>query len=186
MDVVLRNSGGGYYGASVTKDGRVDTSARSNPRTFYISRDNGRVFNAVSVLASAAAGNYVFYIENTSQTRDLYLSSIEFHSDNDVKWFIWEVTGTAVGTTIDAKNMNLGSGFSAEADIYGDAAVTGLSVSGRQIGTHRSQAAGDSEMSFGDALILTPGTAIAVEYEAGTTGACEIDCFFYFEPIITE
>ena len=183
MDVVIRNSGGAYYGASVSEDGRVDVSARSNPRTFYVSRDKGRVFNATSILASAAANDYVIYIKNTSETRDLYLHSIEFHSDNDVLWNIWEVTGTPAGTTVEAKNMNLGSGFSAEADIYADAVVTGLTTVGRQIGVHRSQAASDSEMGFGDALILTPGKAIAIEYQAGTTGACEIDCFFFYEDI---
>jgi len=32
-------------------------------------------------------------------------------------------------------------------------------------------------------LILSPNTAIMVEYDAGTTGLCEIDCLFHFETI---
>jgi len=33
-------------------------------------------------------------------------------------------------------------------------------------------------------LILTPGTAIAVEYDTGTARNMELDVFFYFEDIV--
>ncbi len=64
----------------------------------------------------------------------------------------------------------------------GDGVVTGLTTDYR-VGIHRTEAAGEGEMNYTDALILTPGTAIAVEYESGTTGGCEIDCFYHFEDI---
>ena len=38
-------------------------------------------------------------------------------------------------------------------------------------------------MDFGQGLILAPNTAIVVEYDTGTTGLCEIDCIFHYEPI---
>lgn len=177
--------GTGSGNKAKVKDNRLDTSSRSNPRSYYVSRDNGRVFNATSDVTSAAAGNYVLYIKNTSQTRNLFIGGIEYHSTNAVQWRVWEVTGTAGGASdVGSKNLNLGSGFTAEASVYGDAAVTGLTINGRPIGVHRTDANGEAGMEFGDALILTPGTAIAVEYHAGTTGQCEIDCFFYFEDII--
>ena len=65
------------------------------------------------------------------------------------------------------------------------AAITGLTTV-KLIGTHRTTALGESEMSYLNALILTPNSAIAVEYDAeygGTTGIMEIDCFFHFEDI---
>jgi hypothetical protein len=38
-------------------------------------------------------------------------------------------------------------------------------------------------MNYEDALILGPGKAIAVEYDTGTTGICEIDLFFHYEDL---
>jgi len=167
--------------AKVSKDHRLDVSSKANPRPYYVSRDTGLVFNCTSDY-SATAGDYVFYIKNTSSTRNLFLHGIEYHSVNDVKWRIWQVNGTAVGTELTPANMNLGSGLPAEAICMGNAAVTGL-TNVIQIGTHRTTALGEAGMEFSDALILTPGTAIAVEYDTGTTGNMELDVFFYFEDI---
>lgn len=166
----------------VSSDYRLDTSAKANPRPYYVSRDNGLVFNCTSDY-SATAGEYVFYIKNTSSTRNLFLHGIEYHSVQDVKWRVWQVTGTASGTTLTPANMNLGSGLPAEAICMGNAVVTGL-TNVAQVGTHRTQALGEAGMEFSDALILTPGTAIAVEYDTGTTGIMELDVFFYFEDIL--
>ena len=180
----IKDGGGTGQKAIVTPTGRLETSARVNPRSYYVSRDEGQVYNATSDVTSAAAGEYVFYIKNTSTTRNMYVGSIEYHSVQAVEWRVWEVTGTPGGASnVGSKNLNLGSANSAEADVYGDAAVTGLTIVGRPIGVHRTSAGGAEGMEFGDALILSPQTAIAVEYEAGTTGNCEIDCFFYFETI---
>ena len=147
----------------VTADNRLAVSSKANPRPYYVSRD--------------------FYIKNTSSTRNLLLHAVEFHSVENVKWKIWHVSGTAVGTLITPTNLNLGSGLPAEAICMGNAAVTGLTELG-QVGAHRTTALSEAGMEFSDALILTPGTAVAVEYDTGTTGIMELDVFFYFEDIL--
>ena len=183
---MIIEDGGGRQGAKATVSAaqRLNVSSKAIERTFYISRDEKRVYNAIMPTFSAAAGQYVFYLKNTSQSRNLFVKHIEFHSLEAVHWKIWEVTGTAAdGATITPKNLNLSSGFDAEATCMGGTAtITGLTTNG-QIGTHRTKATGEGEMTYNGALILGPNKAIAIEYEAGTTGLCEIDCFFWYEDI---
>ena len=169
---------------SVSASQRLNVSAKTKNRLFYISRDDGLAFNAIMPSFSAAAGEYVFYLKNDSSTRNLMVDSIEFHSVQAVHWKIFVCTGTAAaGTTITSGNLNLGSGIPSEAvAMGGGATITGLTL-GQQIGTHRTEATGEAGMDFGGGLILTPGTAIVVEYDTGTTGLCEIDTLYHFETI---
>lgn len=170
---------------SVSASQRGNVSAKTNPRIFYASRDDQKAYNAIMDSSfSAAAGDYVFYLANTSSSDNLFVKHIEFHSVQAVKWRIWEVSGTAAGgTTITPANLNLASGLSSSTICMGGGAtITGLSTV-KQIGTHRTEPDGDATMHYDDALIIGPNKAIAVEYDTGTTGICEIDCFYHFEPV---
>jgi hypothetical protein len=178
----LIDGGGSGRLATVSSFFRLNVSAKTNPRIFYSSRDEGKAFNSISTDVSATAGDYIWYIKNTSTTNNLYVKHLEFHSENAAVWKVWEVTGTASGTTIIESNLNLGSPNVSESLTIGDGAVTGLTTV-KQVGTHRNGANGEGEMSYDNALILVPGSAIAVEYDSGTTGAAEIDCFYHFEEI---
>ena len=182
---MIIEDGKGKNGAcSVSGVQRLNVSAKTRDRVFYISRDDEQAFNAVMPSFSAAAGEYVFYLKNSSSTKNLFLHSLEYHSVEAIHWKVWQVTGTAAGgTVITPTNLNLGSGRLAEATCMGGAAtITGLTLS-NQIGTHRTQATGEGGMDFGQGLILAPNTAIVVEYDTGTTGLCEIDCIFHYETI---
>ena len=170
--------------ASVSSVQRLNVSSKTGLRHFYASRDFGLAYNAVYDNITSAAGEYTAYLKNTSTTRNLFVSQIEFHSAEDVKWKIWSVSGTAAaGEVVTASEMNLSKNIPAEAScMAGDTAITGLTAIS-QIGSHRSQANGDSGMNFGGSLILGPSDAIAIEYDAGTGGLCSHDLFFWFEDI---
>ena len=171
--------------ASVSSSQRLNVSAKTRDRMFYVSRDEEQAYNAVMPTFSAAAGTYVFYIMNTSSTKNMFLHSLEYHSVENVQWKVFSViSGTAAGgTVITPTNLNLSSGRAAEAScLGGGSTITGLTV-GPQIGTHRTQAFGEAGMNFGEGLILGPNNAVVVEYDTGTTGLCEIDCIFHFETI---
>ena len=167
---------------SVSAAQRANVSAKTNPRIFYSSRDDQKAYNAIMPSFSAAAGEYVFYLKNTSTTDNLFIKHVEFHSVQAVHWKVWEVTGTAAaGTAITPANLNLSSGLASSTTCMGGGAtITGLTTV-KQIGTHRTAANGEGEMNYENALILGPNNAIAIEYDTGTTGLCEIDCFYHFE-----
>jgi len=170
--------------ASVSIVQRLNVSSKTAPRWFYASRDFGLSFNAVYDGLTVAATEYSAYLKNDSATRNLFVGTIEFHSAEAVKWKIWEVTGTAAsGASVTPSNFNLASGIPAEATaMSGDTAITGLTTV-KQLGSHRSEALGDSDMDFEGALILGPGKAIAIEYDTGTTGICSHDIFFWYEDL---
>lgn len=170
----------GDMSVSVAQRGNV--SSKNAERSYYVSRDDGLAFNAVFDSINAAAGDYTLYLKNDSTTRNMFIDTIEFHSVEAVKWKIWHVTGTAAaGEPVTPTNLNLASGKIAETTaMAGNTPITGL-TNVSQLGTHRSQALGDSEMDFHGALLLGPQDAIAVEYDSGTTGDCSHDLFFWFE-----
>jgi len=172
----------GKMSVSTTQRGNV--SAKTAPRKFYASRDDGLAYNAVYDPMTMAAGEYSAYLKNTSSTRNLFVSQIEFHSVESVKWKIWSVSGTAAsGTAVVPTELNLSKGIAAEAvAMHGDTAITGLTTI-VQVGSHRSQALSDSGMNFEGALILGPGDAIAIEYDTGTAGICSHDIFMWFEDL---
>ena len=171
--------------ASVSSVQRLNVSSKTQPRIFYASRDFGSAYNAAVEGGSTAAGDYSMYLKNDSTTSNLFISVIEFHSVENTKWKIWQVSGTAAGgTTVTPAELNLSKSIPAAVTCMGNSggSITGLSTV-QQIGTHRNTALGDSEMDWQGALILGPGDAIAVEMDTGTTGLVSHDCFFWFEDI---
>ncbi len=167
---------------SVSEDQRGNVSSKSNPRAFYISRDFQQNYALPSIYATAAAGEYILYMRNTSTTQNIFVKDIVFGSANAALFKITEVSGTPSGSEIIAKNTNLTSGRAASISSYGNGAVTGLSAVGPAMPV-RTSANGHEHEELEDALILGPGNAIAVEYDTGTTGPAEVTVYFHFEDI---
>ena len=109
---------------SVSASQRGNVSAKTRDRLFYISRDDELAFNAVMPSFSAAAGEYIYYLKNTSSSKNIFLHSLEFHSVQNVQWKIFKCTGTAAaGTEIIPTNLNLGSGRLSETTAMGGGAT---------------------------------------------------------------
>ena len=170
--------------ASVSAARRGNVSAKTAPRRYYVSRDDQQTFDAIQPSFSAAAGNYVQYIKNTSTTKNMYIDSAYAASLNAAVFKVWEVTGTAAaGTTITPANSQLSSGLLAEAtSMGGGSTITGLTTV-KQVGTIRVPAADEKRRDYGGALIIGPNKAIAIEYDTGTTGLCETAIEFHYETI---
>lgn len=182
MAIIIEDGKGRGYSSSVSQANRLNVSSKSNPRLFYISRDDQEAYTAVSTDASAAAGDYIMYLKNTSTTKNMFIDHIGCFAANAALWKLWSVTGTASGTTITATNLNLTSGLSAEASVEGSQAVSGLTAV-NQIDTARSSASEEANLDFSSALILGPSDAIAIEYDTGTTGAAEATITFHYESL---
>ncbi len=169
--------------ATVSVENRLNNSSKSNPRTFYVSRDDGLTFTLASVDSSAAAGDLIAYLKNDSTTRNVYIKEIQVSALNAALWKVFEVTGTAAGSSaITPSNINLASGQTADATARGDGALTGLTTADL-IRSTRTTAGDAMNIVFDDALILGPSDAIAVEYDTGTTGAAEVNIMLHFEDI---
>jgi hypothetical protein len=170
---------------SVSESFRGNVSAKTNPRSFFASRDQGLTFTFTSIDTGAAAGDFFIYLKNTSPTKNIFVKEITFGSEYAAVIKLWEVTGTAAGTPLTPTNLNLSSGRDAEALGVGNGAVTGLTT-GRLIGILRTQIGGHEHEQLEDALILGPNTSIAAEYDAGTTGQVEAVIHFHYEDVERE
>jgi hypothetical protein len=113
----------------------------------------------------------------------MFIKTVHLGAANAALWKIWSVTGTAAGSNaLTPTNLNLGSGLTAEATARGDGAITDLTpVSLIKALRHADN--GHQHAEFHDAVILTTGTAIAVEYDTGTGGAAEVTFDFHYEDI---
>ena len=175
-----QKDGGGKAELSFSQDQRAKVDAETNLSAHFISLRDGLAFNIYSEDDDAAAGDFVCYIKNTSKTRNFFVDIVRFSSENAATVKVHEVTGTASGTSLTPFNMNLQSGVSAELTAFGNAAVSGL-TSSAVFAADRVAANTGSIIPFDDILILGTDDAIAVEYDTGTTGDCEVLIRGYFK-----
>ena len=164
--------------ASVSGVQRLNVSSKTAPRVFYISRDDGEAYNWTSSF-SAGTGNEIVYIKNNSTTKKLIIESLAVGGVLTGLFEIFECTGTAGGTPITGKNINLSSNNEADATSYGNASVTGL-VIGDRIGLTRTAATSSNIIIQNGALQLSFNDAICVTY-TGSTGIVDCVVRAYFE-----
>jgi len=166
---------------SVSTTQRGNVSAKIAPRAMYSARDDGLSFSVIYHM-TAAAGEHVAYLKNTSSTRNMFIGDVSFGGVPSILWKMFFCTGTAAaGETVTPTPTNKSKAIPAEAiAMAGDTAITGLSVDG-QFSALRSPANDTSEEAFDGTVILGPGDAIVVEFDAGTGGICEVDIHFQYE-----
>lgn len=169
---------------SVSATQRGNVSAKTAPRAFYSSRDDGLSYSAIYDSITATAGDYVAYLKNTSVTRNIYIGDLTAGGVEAIKWKGWVCTGTAAsGETVTPTKMNISKAIPADAAaMAGNTSITGLTI-GSQFTNFRSGALETWEELFDGTLVLGPGDAIVFEYDAGIAGVCEIDIHFHFETI---
>ena len=181
MGIPIEDGAGRGYTASVSSSNRLNVSAKSNPRNFYISRDDQRVFVATSSYNINASADYVFYMKNTSSTRFMFINSMQFGGVESQQFVVKKATGTWSGTPATPSNMNESSGLTAEATVYANAVVT-AATEGDTIMYARNIATGTVYVDFNDVLILGPNNAFAVQANVGS-GIIDYVCMFHYEPI---
>ncbi len=168
---------------SVSNSQRGNVSAKTAPRPYYVSRDNGLSFTAIYIF-TAAANDKVAYLKNTSSTKNLFIGDVSLGGVNSILWKGWFVSGTAAaGELITPTPSNKSKNIPAEAiAMAGDTTITGLTdISIFTIA--RSAAADTYEKHIDGMIILGPDDAIMFEYDTGTGGIGEIDIEFHYEII---
>ena len=135
--------------------------------------------------AGPVAAEYTLWIKNNSEKNLIIQDIYSWAVDADVVWKLWQVTGTgATAPAIVPVNMNISSAHIAAVTCLGGAtAVSGLTTVNTPI-FHWYQGPANTPFSFNtdDALIIGPGQAVAIEYDAGTGGAAMLKLKMYFDP----
>lgn len=178
MSIKIQDGKGSGRLAEVNEKQKLAVAAESSPRAYYVAHDDGECYSWTSSY-SATSGDEIIYIKNTSQDKDLHIDLIRFSSVNTALFEVFEVSGTASGTTITGKNTNLSSGNVADCTSLGNAAVTGISI-GDRITLVRGAANSSHTINLENTLILGFGDAIAVTY-TGSSGIADIAIRGFFE-----
>jgi hypothetical protein len=182
MGIIIESAANGNK-LLINEEGRALVEANSARRSFFISRDDERVFNSVFLEVGAVAGEYVGYFKNTSSSRIFVVDVVRVEGDQAAQWLVHKVTGAAPtgDTVVIPVNMNFGSGITAEADALAGN-VLNLSSDG-VIASDRHGANQSSNIPFDDTIVMPPDTEIAFEYEAGAVGPVAITMRGYYEDI---
>lgn len=179
MSVNIEGKSG--YPVESDRRGRLHTQAEMISAFMAATLIKGDSYSAVYLDASAAAGDYVAFLKNTSEDRLLIVSQMHVMAANAATFIIASVTGTASGgNSVTPTNRLINSQKVAPVTALADA-VGGLTEAG-QIEVARVAAASHADL-HSDGIVLQPGAQLAVEYDTGTTGAAEavID-FFMVDP----
>jgi hypothetical protein len=174
----------------VTIDGYGLVESRNETVAANAARVAKRSFTISASDTGPVAGEYTIWVKNdTTYSRDFVIDKITtWQADADAVWRLWEVTGTgATAAVITAKNTFLGSVVSAgELTARGGAGgVTGLTTVGNWI----DEWGGGYVYNVNDkdvlsSVILEPGRAIALEYDAGTGGRVGATIYGHFYPYL--
>lgn len=117
--------------AKVNKFGRLEVASFSED-VLQDASDAGNAYSFSSTY-SATGGQEVLYIKNTSASLHFHAHGILLGNTVDTLWTIFKVTaGSAGGTTVTARNLNLQDSDNAPATSFGNASVTG-SLSGNAL-----------------------------------------------------
>ncbi len=168
----------------IDETGRALVDAQSRKRSFYVSRDDQRVFNTIFEDALAVAGEFVAYFRNTSQSRFFVVELARLGGDAASTWKIHKVTGATPvsdGGAVLPVNLNFGSGILAEAEALQEN-VTGI-VSQGETAIAGHSAGGGVLVVLDDAVILPPDTAIAFQKESGLTDVANVGMRGYYEDL---
>lgn len=152
----------------VTSGHQLSVLAATIELRHHISHIYNKAFCMLSQTTPTGAGSAVAYIKNNDSV-DLNVWGCNYRCAAAECIEIWQVTGTAVGTTNIPSNMVVGSGINATATVGDGNSITGLTKT-KLLKRYWVEAAKQTlHMPIGTAIILPEGTAIAFYAVTGTT-----------------
>ncbi len=119
---------GKSYGAGVTEEGRLRTSAQTFTQEHHTNHHEGQCYSYGVMITPTGAGDCFLYLKNNSDT-DLVVSEFMLRAASDeIVTFKLDDVGTPIGGTVGTPvNRNAGSGNIANVTAYYGADITGLS-----------------------------------------------------------
>jgi hypothetical protein len=185
MNIDIENDVTGARETMKGSDSRANVSARSDERIYYNSRDVEQTYSFPFIFNTAASTEYAAYLKNTSISKTLVIRAVEVDGEVATRFQLDEVTGTASGTAVVPKNLNLDSGNDAACTaiegLSAGTGITGLTAAGVALGNKWVVATGGGIIDPHDAIRLGQNDAIAVQVLETAGGDVSGNFIFYFE-----
>jgi len=187
----IRDGSGKGYEAKVTKNNRLNISARVANRIFYNSRDDEKTFtvNAAHEQLVGGIAEGMCYIKYTGNNK-LYLKQILFNSEetagvtSPVRFGLWlDPTTIGGGTTRAAVNLNTTSNLISDtAMVHQNNATTGVTITGGDpIGTIRIGGIGNYTYDLFGSVILGKDNVFALKVRTENSGVSTRATIMWYE-----
>jgi hypothetical protein len=164
--------------ANVTDEKKLEVAAVSESSLEFASKNNSCAFSWISTYA-ATGGQEVVYIKNTSPSKSLIIDEIVVGCSAASVFTLFKVTsGTAAGTTLTSRNLDLSSGSTSPDTAFGNAPVTG-SLTGTTVAIDGVTAGMFQTLDLKGSLVLRQNDEIAVTSSA--TGTVYITVIGHFK-----
>jgi len=164
---VIKSGGDGNV-ADVTDDKQLKTASVSESSIEFASKVKQKAYSWSSSYA-ATGGQEVISLKNTAPSDQLIIDEIIVGSSVANVFTLFDVdSGTAAGTTVLGKNLNLNSGNTASATVFGNASVTG-SLSGSVIAYEGVAANGFAPLDLLGSVVLSQNSEVAITASATGT-----------------
>ncbi len=164
---------------NITDDNREDVSSRSNPRIYYISRDDRAAYSWTADTYDYTAADTILLVKNTSSTKDLVVQSIWFSGDTTMQVTVHRPTAevtSPTGTAITETRLH-GQAADAEATAIRDETTNSI---GSVIWQGRVIADTTMILDLAESLRLDSNESIAVDFVTEGT-ACNVTILGFFE-----
>ena len=164
--------------ANVTDEKKLEVAAVSESSLEFASKSNSCAFSWVSTYA-ATGGDEVISIKNTSTSKALIIDEVVVGCSAASVFTLFHVTtGTAAGTVLTARNLDLSSGGTAPDTAFGNASVTG-GLSGTTVAIDGVTAGMFEPLDLKGSLVLRQNDEIAIT--SSVTGTVYVTVIGHFK-----
>ncbi|MCH7535019.1 MAG: hypothetical protein IH948_04635 [Bacteroidetes bacterium] len=177
--VFIQDGKGRGFTAEVDSDNHLHTFAFTLAKVGEISKEAGRAFSWTNN-HPVALGSVMFYLQNTSPTRNLIIDDIDVSVTAAATYEVLKGTGVGGGTVISGVNLNFSSSNDPEAISFGGQHVTNEG-SGGIVGIFRIPADDTGHFPARDAIILGQNDILMIKKQAGATGSDSVIVEGYYE-----
>jgi hypothetical protein len=184
--MIIHDGAGSSKKAKVDNNFRLLVDAKSSSEMHWNSKSEGETYDFSTgdfiSITSTDTETGIFYLKNTSTTKNLVIHSIRTCAEAAHKLKIYKnpTTGTLISGAVDAVETNLNFTSSNTADAIAYKGAEGTTISGTVMTQHINNT-GHSIIDFDGSFLLGPGNSFAVSFELAAAGDCCIRCIGYFE-----
>jgi len=180
--MLIKDGKGRGNQAGVTADNQLSVHAMTEQHIGFISREHADAYSVYVTDAGPVAGEYTLYVKNEADDYFVIDRILTTAVSANVVWVLHQVSGTASGASvITPTSLNLVQSKVANLTCRGGAGgVDDLTVVTTIAAWGNGVAYFPQEIEF-SGLVIGRGSAMAIEYDAGTSARADITVFGHFQ-----
>jgi hypothetical protein len=180
--MLIKDGKGRGNQAGVTVDNQLSVHSMTEKHIGYVSREHADAYTVYTTDAGPVADEYTLYLRNEADDYFVVDRILTTAVSTNVVWVLHQVSGTASGASvITPASLNLVQSKVANLTCRGGAGgVDDLTVVTTLAAWGNGVAYFPQEIEF-SGLVIGRGSAIAIEFDAGTSARVDVTVFGHFQ-----